>query len=683
MPIYTSNLRRRNGRYSCRIVLPRALSAIVNRREIHIALRTTDVYVARVLSSSTREHLRRFLMTLPHTAPDTYAARLDRWIVGEKDLIAAHIAEHGTQVFTPPERDRMAGKVEKPSQLDLEDHLNEERANEEIRDLERLFFAVGSLKNMDHRVRIHDAMMQKDEGWRAIIAPWLLDARAAIAPQVSDPTKCAIIEREVARRLHEVFGYFGAVLRGEDAPHSLMREPLNSLAGDVAPSVAINVSEPNETLAVCDTDEPTHLQQAAPPTFPLGSDQADTKLEQTISELLPLFLADVTPMKKERHSAVGWTLSTAKQAQSSLRLLMAICGDKPPSKLIAADGAEFKRKARQLPAKYGQSDACADAYAANDIDALIAIRGAALEEAKGSNLELRLSDKTYNKHYSALSKFWEWCIHNSVIPKEREFFLKGHFIKIKKNKTGYVPVYKRSIWENDQLIQLFSSTIFTGMQAHRYWKDPGVFFVRDTRYWMIVIGALHGMRANEIAQLKVKHVCIHKSDTKGEIAYFDLTADDLDLKESGSDRRVPLHRHMLALAFLEDRVIGRKPDEYLFPEIEAENALNKRSAPFGGFFQRLTEHLDIEKVFHELRNTVATLLYRAGVPISHCEEIVGHESPGRSKVFADYNAGLLLEDIKEHIDKIEMPFAIEAMMAMAQKATPWREYFAGRLDRRG
>jgi integrase len=684
---HSSHLRRRNGRYSFRIVLPSHIALHCARRETHLALRTTDVYTARVLSSTIRQSFRGFAMTLGTASPDTYAHRLDRWIEAQKLAIAEHIALEGVRSVFSEEEVRRLDHMQNPwgasGPSAVEAPPDTGNGEFEAYELDYLMLAIAKLGIGKEGVkrRSLNAVLGLDPKWRETFAPLVSEAREAIAPDVIDPTNCAVLDREIMRRLHEVSEHFGAVYRGEDGPHPLMSEPICQPPGsaDIAVASAVDVKPPpNQAISVA-----ANGGVEAPPAPPPDGKDGNPRPRATISELLPVFFSDVTPKKAERYSAVGWTLATALQARSSLKLLLAICGDKPPIDLIAADGAEFKRKARQLPAKYGQSDVCAEAYATNDIDALIAIRDAALNESKMSHLHDRMSDKTYNKHYSALSKFWKWCIDNSVVPKGTDFFLKGHFIKLKDKKAKYVPIHQRTIWGTEELEKLFSSTIFTGMQEHRLWKDQGEFFTRDTRYWMIVIGALHGMRANEIAQLKVKHVCIHRSATKGDIPYFDLTAVDLELKEVGSAREVPLHRHMLALSFLEDRVIGRQPDEFLFPEIEAENALGKRSAPFGGFFQRFTDHLGIDKVFHELRHTCATLLFGAGVPISHCEAIVGHESPGRSAVFAGYNAGLKVEALKEYIDKIEMPFDIELMVAMARKATPWRKHFAGRLDRQG
>ena len=96
-------------------------------------------------------------------------------------------------------------------------------------------------------------------------------------------------------------------------------------------------------------------------------------------------------------------------------------------------------------------------------------------------------------------------------------------------------------------------------------------------YWIPLIIAFHGLRREEVAQLRVRHIrseLIEKGEHPKIFWYFDLTAPDLVLKEpdKGSPRRVPFHYQFEKLGFLEDKVTGRKADEYLFPELSNGNS---------------------------------------------------------------------------------------------------------------
>ena len=160
-----------------------------------------------------------------HTAPtDTYAQRLDTWLADQKDAMAAHIAENGTAVFTAEDYAAAIKPVSTGPQLDLVDSVNQFFIKKEFDELEGLLFAVKSLGVIDHTARVHAAIMGRDQKWRDLISPWISDARQAVASDVTDPKKLAVIDREIARRLHEVFDHTAAVYRGEDTPHSLMSD---------------------------------------------------------------------------------------------------------------------------------------------------------------------------------------------------------------------------------------------------------------------------------------------------------------------------------------------------------------------------------------------------------------------------------------------------------------------------
>ena len=257
-----THLRKRNGRFSFRIVLPKFIAAHCTRRETHLALFTQDMYRAKVLSSTIRESFRRFVMTLPQYTANTYAERLDQWIADEKDAIAAHFAQHGPTLLNDADRLRMFGNIANDPQLDIEAAINHDRIAEEIDELERLFVAVRSMGIIDHKTRIKEAMTHRNQQWRGVIAPSLAEARLAIAPDETDLALQAVIERAVAKRLHEVFDHSTKVYRFEDEPHGLMTKPLDIeqpvvRSVDVQAAVAFVVSapEPTPTLDVSDVQE--------------------------------------------------------------------------------------------------------------------------------------------------------------------------------------------------------------------------------------------------------------------------------------------------------------------------------------------------------------------------------------------------------------------------------------------
>ena len=92
----------------------------------------------------------------------------------------------------------------------------------------------------------------------------------------------------------------------------------------------------------------------------------------------------------------------------------------------------------------------------------------------------------------------------------------------------------------------------------------------------------------------------------------------------------------------------------------------KRDAePFGSWFGLFRKHFGVTDPrldFHSWRHNAETRLLRAGVPQSHVEELIGHESDSRrSEMSAIYNQGMSIQVLKESIDRLELPINIEAL----------------------
>ncbi len=100
------------------------------------------------------------------------------------------------------------------------------------------------------------------------------------------------------------------------------------------------------------------------------------------------------------------------------------------------------------------------------------------------------------------------------------------------------------------------------------------------------------------------------------------------LKGIGSPREVPIHNYLLAIGFLEARVYGRDAEQRLLPEAVSYSA-NGNGGPIGQWFLRFRRSCNIDDPkldFHAFRHTVVTGLNNVGIPQTHIEEIVGHES---------------------------------------------------------
>lgn len=345
-----------------------------------------------------------------------------------------------------------------------------------------------------------------------------------------------------------------------------------------------------------------------------------------------------------------WKANEIISAKSTLNLWIRVNQDKPLCEYTTLDVEKFRKVYRSLPSDYYHNKKWKRIYEEKGPVALS-------EGAKPAGTVLT-NAKTWNKHLSRLNECWKWGAEKAqALPREFPSIHAGFFIKIPKNKASKrVQQELRGRFSQDQLEKIFSSPLFLGVRSKSRWKERGVVVFRDHRYWMVIIGFLHGMRREEPFILKVRHV----KELRG-IWYFDLLAEDIAplLKDVGSPRMVPLHKDLIELGFLDARVHNRDPDVALFPEAVSYSELKRKGSPFGQWFLHFRRSLGIddEKLdFHAARHTVVSGLLDKGVPKSHVEEICGHEGEERRSELSTYDHGRLLETLKLGIDKWSLPF---------------------------
>jgi integrase len=291
--------------------------------------------------------------------------------------------------------------------------------------------------------------------------------------------------------------------------------------------------------------------------------------------------------------------------------------------------------------------------------------------------------KTWNRHLSVFNALFPWAASNGLVAHGTPSPFRKLFVWVDEDldpsKGGSE---KRKMWLERQLAKLLSSPLFTGFRSpSRLWM-PGDMMVQDALYWVILIVAHSGMRREEPCQLLVKHVV---QDEETGIWYFDLKARGLVLKEPASKRWVVLHNNLLQLGFIEKQVLGRDPNEQLFPELYRSSTDDKFGDKLGQSFLEyrrahdaycleldnpespfipLYEHL---RDLHSFCTTVCTMLIRAGVPQAHAEEFTGHKSEARQTAFANYDKGATLKNLKQAINKLVLPIDISVLLQAANK----------------
>lgn len=394
-----------------------------------------------------------------------------------------------------------------------------------------------------------------------------------------------------------------------------------------------------------------------------------------LSEIWTGFVDDVIADRE-------WKPAMRGQSASTFKLFRSICRDRMIGDYSKADIAEFKRQLHRLPAAYDKAPwreiLLARGKADPDFAGVIAAAAEADADKPLKERVPKLTAKTINRHLTVINKLWVRAEANGAVAANTGKIAQGMALKTRRTSDEGSLLRKkgdRDFWDLEELSVFFQLPFFLGCASSRSRLTPGIVIPMDALWWGCIIAPHHGMRREEIFQLKVKHVV---RDEETGIWYFDLKTDeDLQLKEDDhpdqpSRRYVPLHDNLLKLGFVERRVQGRSREERLFPEIPVGNDAGSWGAAPGRTFSRLKIEAGFrsELDFHAFRHSVCTLLYRTEVFLPHAEELVGHASQARKSTFAAYNHGQTLRALKAAIDKLVIPIDIDRIHAAIAKSPP-------------
>jgi integrase len=146
----------------------------------------------------------------------------------------------------------------------------------------------------------------------------------------------------------------------------------------------------------------------------------------------------------------------------------------------------------------------------------------------------------------------------------------------------------------------------------------------DAAYWIPLLGLYTGARVGELAQLRVEDI----EETKAG-PFIRITEEEgATVKTEAGVRRVPVHRELIRLGFIEYVEAMKKAGAVaLWP------AYKLRKGKPGGYFSDWVNPFHKEAtgnpsapVFHELRHTVRSALFSAKVDRATIGLLIGHDT---------------------------------------------------------
>ncbi|WP_375763092.1 tyrosine-type recombinase/integrase [Bradyrhizobium sp. Pha-3] len=250
-----------------------------------------------------------------------------------------------------------------------------------------------------------------------------------------------------------------------------------------------------------------------------------------------------------------------------------------------------------------------------------------------------LDARTVNDKYLArLHAFLNWAVRGDIIPDNPAAGIKADAVQASEPpRVNFTP---------DDLGRLFGE----------HFAPDGKWGQRE---WAMVISLFSGLRASELAQVKLNSV----RTERGVL----VIAVEEQTKNIGSQRLVPVHSTLLALGF-EKYVAGlrKRKETHLFPVwyregMDAKAKAPKDTATIDHYFPRYLPRrfnvtylkkvgiVDGRKTWHSFRHTFKSGLKMAGVPKDMRDQLAGHSDKSAG---AGYEHGQPVEAMKDAIERL-------------------------------
>lgn len=348
-----------------------------------------------------------------------------------------------------------------------------------------------------------------------------------------------------------------------------------------------------------------------------------------------------------RNKPQPWEPNTIRKAETTFRLFLEFTGDKPVNEYKRSDCHAFYRALAQLPKTYGKSPKDRGRTMREMIEA-----------AKGLEVP-RLASKSIKGHSSPLGALFE----HYKDPDRDNWSNPAYGFDFEKVGAASVP---REMWEGEPLRTLFKAPVWTGCKSEGRRKERGDLIIQDHRYWLPILALYHGARLEELARLIRGEVQEERGVPFLWITDTDEAAGGAEVVRKGrvktdaAKRRVPLHREVLRLGFLEYvEAAAPAPGDLLFPMLKPDPKNdNLRSGKFSQWFTAYRRAAGITRedlVFHSFRHGVATKLSNASIPDSTIIELIGHEGTTTLQTHYIKRGRIPLPTLVDAINRVQWP----------------------------
>ena len=252
--------------------------------------------------------------------------------------------------------------------------------------------------------------------------------------------------------------------------------------------------------------------------------------------------------------------------------------------------------------------------------------------------EGKLSAATIIKKMSLISAIFETAAKNDKLPS-------NPFAKVPRPAKGQKKM-RGHAYSTQDLAAIFNSKVF--IDAGFRPKGGG----GEASYWLPLLALWTGARLEEIGQLRTSDV-----QEEHAVHFINLLIDESrgqSLKNSGSQRRIPIHPELLRCGFLNYVEAMRKAgNDRLFPAVTS-SGMRQLTASFSQWWGRYARKevgiADTKKTFHSFRHAFKDACRNSGVPIDIAQRLMGHT--GERGVAAQYGHGYSLAVLADALRKV-------------------------------
>lgn len=330
-----------------------------------------------------------------------------------------------------------------------------------------------------------------------------------------------------------------------------------------------------------------------PPQVPLASMASEVTSRILLSRIFEMWLDEKKPGLKNR-----------QRMETSVRRFIEFLGDKPVTDYTKSDTRAFFNALWDLPK-----------FTPNDMKRLP--MPVILEHFAGKPIQ-RITVNTVKGHQKDLNSVFNWAHHfeycgsNPII----DFKFKDRRLQSEKR----IP-----FTESDLKLIFEKSPVYAGCASPMKRKVPGDQIIRDSLFWLGLMGLFTGARLSEIGRSEVGDYMFEEG-----IYYLDIHTrrDGPHLKTTSADRQIPLHPELIRIGFL-DWVQGRRDKgvSTVFGEMAGRRDVDGAKGSWSQCwmtYQRAIGITDHRKVFHSFRHCFKRACREAGIEEEIHDAITGH-----------------------------------------------------------